>query len=130
MVGVVLPVLNGYLKAAGWRYDSIGAATALPGLGTLLFQTPAGILTDRFSRRRALFAASALFTGVCFTLIPLARDRILPIDALLFTSGVIWMSAAPPGSAMVTRACGRFPGPHRLRTERSCSFSSLYWLSI
>jgi hypothetical protein len=29
MVGVVLPVLGGFLKEAGWRYDSIGAATAL-----------------------------------------------------------------------------------------------------
>jgi hypothetical protein len=37
MIGVVLPVLNAYLKEAGWRYDSIGAATALAGLGTLLF---------------------------------------------------------------------------------------------
>jgi MFS family permease len=53
MVGVVLPVLNSYLKDAGWRLDRVGAATALAGLGTLLFQAPAGILTDRLSHRRA-----------------------------------------------------------------------------
>ena len=39
MVGVVLPALSVFLKEAHWRYDSIGAATALAGLGTLLLQT-------------------------------------------------------------------------------------------
>lgn len=37
MAGVILPVLNGYLKESGWRYEMIGAATALAGLGALLF---------------------------------------------------------------------------------------------
>lgn len=55
-VGVVLPVMGVFLKEHGWRYDSIGVATAIAGLGTLLMQTPAGIATDRISSRRALFA--------------------------------------------------------------------------
>ncbi len=42
MVGVILPVLNAFLKEANWRYDAIGFATAAAGLGTLLFQSPAG----------------------------------------------------------------------------------------
>ncbi len=53
MVGVVLPVLNAYLKDAHWRYDSIVFATAAAGLDTLLFQTPAGWITDRVTRRRS-----------------------------------------------------------------------------
>ena len=48
-VGVVMPVLNGYLRSAGWAFSSIGIATAIAGLGALLFQTPAGLLTDRIN---------------------------------------------------------------------------------
>jgi hypothetical protein len=44
-VGVVLPILNTFLKGSHWRYDQIGIATAVAGLGTLLFQTPAGYLS-------------------------------------------------------------------------------------
>ena len=34
-VGVVLPVLNGYLKQSGWSHSSIGIATGMAGLCTL-----------------------------------------------------------------------------------------------
>src|SRR5437867_5370403 len=71
MVGVVLPALGAFLKEVGWRYDSIGVATALAGLGTLLLQTIAGEVTDRISSRRCLFAVAAIFTGFCFVAIPL-----------------------------------------------------------
>jgi hypothetical protein len=60
-VGVVLPVLDTFLREAHWRYYAIGFATALLGLGTLIFQTPAGILVDFVKGRRAHispFAAS------------------------------------------------------------------------
>jgi MFS family permease len=87
MVGVVLPILSGYLKANGWSYGSIGLATALAGLGTLVLQTPAGILTDRISKRRVLFAGAALLTGACFVLIPAAKQNAVFIDSLLFTAG-------------------------------------------
>jgi MFS family permease len=87
MVGVVLPVLNALLKGAGWRYDAIGLATAAAGLGTLLFQGPAGWLTDRLSRRRLLFAAVSLLTGLCFVAIPLIPLASVWVDSLLFISG-------------------------------------------
>ena len=70
MVGVILPVLNAVLKEANWRYDAIGLAIAAGGLGTLLFQSPAGWLTDKVTRRRTLFAVVALVTGACFVLLP------------------------------------------------------------
>ncbi|HLI64572.1 MAG TPA: MFS transporter, partial [Terriglobales bacterium] len=53
-LGVVMPLLGGLLRSAGWSYDTIGLATAMGGLGTLLFQAPAGWLTDRIPARRAL----------------------------------------------------------------------------
>src|SRR3984885_8915029 len=87
MVGVILPVLNALLKGAGWRYDAIGVATAAAGLGTLLFQGLAGWLTDRLSRRRLLFAAVSLLTGLCFVAIPLIPLASVWVDSLLFISG-------------------------------------------
>src|SRR5437899_2420606 len=87
MVGVILPVLNALLKAAGWRYDAIGIATAAAGLGTLLFQGPAGWLTDRLSRRRLAFAAVSLLTGLCFVVLPFVPLAPGWVDTLLFISG-------------------------------------------
>ena len=93
--GVVLPVIGVFLKEHHWRYDSIGIATAAAGLGTLLLQTSAGILTDRISSRRALFAAAAIATGVCFAAIPLLPNKHALVDAFLFISGAA-QSFFPP----------------------------------
>ncbi len=87
-VGVVLPLLNTFLKEAKWRYDEIGLATALLGLGTLLFQTPAGIMVDRIKNRRLLFFVASIAVGICFGVIPFVPRTALWIDSLLFLSGV------------------------------------------
>ncbi|MBA3914145.1 MAG: MFS transporter [Acidobacteriales bacterium] len=87
MIGVILPVLNAFLRESNWRYDAIGLTTAAAGLGTLLFQTPAGWLTDRLSSRRLLFAVMALATGACFVALPLVPRTIPWVDTLLFISG-------------------------------------------
>ena len=87
-VGVVLPILNTFLKEAKWRYDEIGLATALLGLGTLLFQTPAGILVDRIKSRRLLFFIASITVGLCFGLIPSLPRTAAWIDSLLFLAGV------------------------------------------
>ncbi len=87
-VGVVLPVLNTFLREAKWSYGAIGVATALAGLGTLLFQTPAGYLVDRLPKRRALFAMASLAVGVCFGLVPFLPRAPAFLDPLLFVSGV------------------------------------------
>ncbi len=87
-VGVVLPILNTFLKEAHWRYDEIGVATALLGLGTLLFQTPAGVLVDRIKSRRMLFFVASIAVGICFGIIPFVPRTALWIDSLLFLSGV------------------------------------------
>ena len=87
-VGVVLPVLNTFLREAHWRYDQIGVATALLGLGTLLFQTPAGILVDRVQNRRSLFFVASIAVGICFGVIPFVPHTSIWVDSLLFLSGV------------------------------------------
>jgi MFS family permease len=87
-VGVVLPILNTFLREARWRYDRIGVATALLGLGTLLFQTPAGVLVDRLKSRRLLFFLASIVVGICFGVIPFVPRTAPWIDTLLFLSGV------------------------------------------
>jgi MFS family permease len=87
-VGVVLPVLNTFLRETHWRYDQIGIATALLGLGTLLFQTPAGILVDRVKNRRLLFFVASIAVGICFGAIPFVPHTAIWVDSLLFLSGV------------------------------------------
>jgi MFS family permease len=106
MVGVVLPALAAYLKEAGWRYDSIGIATALAGLGTLLLQTIAGEMTDRISSRRCLFALAAIFTGFCFVAIPLVPTSRFWIDGLLFMSGAAQSLFAPLLGALALALVG------------------------
>ena len=105
-VGVVLPVLNAFLRAAGWQYDSIGVATAAAGLGTLVFQTPAGLLTDRVSARRALFATTCVVTGACFVVLPASAHSFSGILALLFTAGAAQSFFAPVLAALALSLVG------------------------
>jgi MFS family permease len=110
MVGVLLPVLNALLREAHWRYDSIGFATAAAGLGTLLFQAPAGWLTDKLDWRRGLFAVAALLTGACFVSLPVVldahRDAHLWVDTLLFLSGATQSLFVPVLAALALALAG------------------------
>lgn len=106
MAGVVLPVLNAFLKRAGWHYDAIGVATAISGVGTLLMQTPAGWITDKFTSRRFLFIVAALATGVCFAVIPLIPPTTGWIDSLLFLSGATQTFFAPLLGALALGMAG------------------------
>lgn len=108
-VGVVLPVLNTFLREAKWEYGAIGVATALAGLGTLLFQTPAGYLVDRLQKRRALFAIASIAVGVCFGLVPFVPQRPAFLDPLLFLSGVAQSIFIPVLGALALALVG-----HRL----------------
>ena len=105
-VGVVLPVLNGYLRASGWQYDSIGVATAIGGLGVLIFQTPAGQLTDRARARRALFAAASLLVGGCFVALPLVAHSFAGMLSLLFVAGATGSVFAPVLGALALSLVG------------------------
>jgi MFS family permease len=106
MVGVVLPALSAFLKEVGWRYDAIGIATALAGLGTLLLQIIAGEITDRVSSRRFLFAAAAIITGFCFVAIPLVPHNRCWINRLLFVSGAVQSLFAPLLGALALALVG------------------------
>jgi MFS family permease len=106
MVGVILPVLNVFLKKAGWRYDSIGVATAIAGLGALLFQGLAGWTTDRVRSRRFLFALSSILTGLCFAALPVVPRTTFAVDTLLFVSGAVQTLFGPLLGAMALGLAG------------------------
>ncbi len=116
-VGVVLPVLNTFLKEAHWNYSQIGVATAIAGLGTLLFQTPAGILVDRIKSRRALFFFASIAVGVCFGLVPFVPS--LWIDPLLFLSGVAQSLFIPVLGALALGLVG-YRALNRTLGENQC----------
>jgi MFS family permease len=105
-VGVVLPVLNAFLRASGWQFNAIGIATAAAGFGTLLMQTPAGLLTDRINSRRALFALSCLVAGLCFVFLPTAVHSSSAILAMLFTAGAAQSFLAPVLAALALSLVG------------------------
>ena len=106
MVGVVLPVLSAFLHETGWRYDSIGFATAAAGVGALLFQTPAGVLTDRIVHRRLLFAATSMVTGLCFALLPSLVGSHVWTITLLTLSGIVQTFFGPILGALALALVG------------------------
>jgi MFS family permease len=87
VTGVVMPFLSAFLQGSQWRYDAIGVATALAGLGVFLMQTPAGFIVDRVSGRRTLLAGASLLLGVCYGLVPFVPGHEWLIDSLLFVAG-------------------------------------------
>jgi len=83
---MVIPYLNVYLRGLGWRYDQIGLAIAAAGLGSLIFQIPAGWICDHSKDPRRLLAFSSLGLGLIFLILPrLADSRILETAALFFS---------------------------------------------
>jgi MFS family permease len=87
VTGVVMPFLSAFLRTSNWRYDAIGVATALAGLGVFLMQTPAGFIVDRIMQRRALLAGASLLLGACYGVVPFVTGHEWLIDSLLFVAG-------------------------------------------
>ncbi len=106
MVGVILPVLSVVLRKAGWRYDAVGFATAVAGLGGVLFQGLSGWVTDRVSQRRMLFAGASLLTGGCFVALPLIPQKAFSVDSLLFVAGGVQTLFVPLFGALALGLAG------------------------
>ena len=58
--GVFAVLFNLYLLEAGYRESFVGQAIAANGLGMALAAIPAGLLSDRWGRRRCLLLGAAL----------------------------------------------------------------------
>jgi predicted MFS family arabinose efflux permease len=86
LAGVNIPFLNAYLKQHGWRYDTIGFAVAMSGVGVFLMQIPAGVISDHTARRRILLGAMSIILGACYAMLPLFAGSVTAISLLMFVS--------------------------------------------
>ena len=76
MAGVIGPFLAVFLKQKEWTYSQIGMASAIAGLGTLIFQTPAGFICDFFENRKFLLGLTSLLLGSCFGILPIVAGNV------------------------------------------------------
>ncbi len=107
IASVVIPFLNVYLRQHGWRYDQIGMAMATAGLGSLIFQIPAGLTCDHVEHPRKLLAASALWLGLCYSLIPMFVGNTPRVATILFLSGIPGTFFAPLLASLANSVAGR-----------------------
>ncbi|MCL4460160.1 MAG: MFS transporter [Nitrospirae bacterium] len=87
IIGVGIPFLNDYLKTHHWSFQSVGIATAMIGVGTLLFQAPSGIIAETVPRHRMLTGLVIGIYGLGFSLLPLFVSSVAVSGALLFFAG-------------------------------------------
>jgi len=106
ILGVTLPFIGDFLRERGWRYDTIGLAGAVAGLGIFVMQTPAGILVDRIAARRWLLAAAAVAFGACVGLLPLLPSTWEVVVGLLFVGGAAQAFFVPTLAALALGLVG------------------------
>lgn len=65
VIGGIGPYLAIYLRTSrNWDQSAIGTALSAAGIATILTQTPAGALIDRFTQKRFILCASAVVMAV------------------------------------------------------------------
>ena len=84
VTGVIIPFLSDFLMQHGWHYGRIGFAAAAAGFGTLVFQTAAGVISDRIRARRLLLGFMSIVLGVCYVLVPLVTEQYLVLCCCFF----------------------------------------------
>jgi MFS family permease len=87
ITGVVMPFLGDFFKEKQWSESTLGIAISLAGLGVFVFQTPAGMITDRVRARRTMLAGASIVLGICYGLLPLVPAHPGWVDPLLFIAG-------------------------------------------
>jgi MFS family permease len=106
LIGVILPFLSDFLKQKHWTYSQIGFTVAMVGLGTLLFQIPAGVVSDKIWHRRLLLAGSSITLGACYAVLPLVATHVFLVDGLLFISGIASAFFVPLLAALALSLAG------------------------
>lgn len=108
--GAAIPVIALLALDLGASLAAAGAIVALRGIGTMVFDVPAGLLVARFGERRAMVMATALL-GVIALGIGL-RPSLPVYAALIFLLGCAWSVWALARLSYVTEAA---PIRHRGR---------------
>jgi MFS family permease len=114
--GVNQVLFNLYLVAGGFDERFVGRCISLSGLGLALCALPAGLLAERWGRRRTLIAG-----GVLDAIALAARASVTDpgvIYACSFTAGV--------GQALLAIAAAPFITEHSSARERTHLFSAFF----
>jgi MFS family permease len=114
--GIFAVVFNLYLLEGGYRESFIGRAVSLNGLGMALAALPAGLLADRWGRRRCL-----LLGAVVDALSQLVRALWLDPGAVLLGSFF-----AGAGQSLLATAAAPFLTDHSTPRERTHLFSTFF----
>lgn len=114
--GIFAVVFNLYLLEGGYRESFIGRAVSLNGLGMALAALPAGLLADRWGRRRCLLLGAAL--DVVSQLV-----RSLWLDPGVVLAGSFFAGA---GQSLLATAGAPFLTDHSTPRERTHLFSTFF----
>jgi MFS family permease len=118
--GVFAVVFNLYLLEGGYRESFVGSAVSLNGLGMALAALPAGMLADRWGRRRCLVLGAALDATAQLT-----RASFLHPGTILAGSFV-----AGVGQAFLSIAAAPFITDHSGPRERTHLFSTYFAITL
>jgi MFS family permease len=114
--GIFAVAFNLYLLEGGFRESFVGTAVSLNGLGMALASLPAGLLADRWGRRKCLILGAALDAAAQF-----ARATFLDPEIILAGSFV-----AGVGQALLAIAAAPFMTEHSTPRERTHLFSTFF----
>ncbi len=106
IIGVGVPFLNDYLKNHHWSFQDIGIATAMIGVGTVIFQGFSGIIAEIIPRHRLLLGAVIFLYGVSFSLLPFAVDNHALANSFLLLSGMSSSFFAPLSATLAFSLSG------------------------
>ena len=114
--GIFQVLFNLYLVEGGFREVFVGRAVSLSAVGLALAALPAGVLADRWGRRRCMIVG-ALIEGVGMVL-----------RATVMTTGVIYAAsfATGVGQSLLAIAAAPFLTEHSTPRERTHLFSAFF----
>lgn len=118
--GIQSVLFNLFLSAHGHREAFIGRAIAMNGIGLALAAWPAGMLADRWGRRRCLMLGVAVETvGMLARALVDAPEIIL---AASFVAGI--------GQSLLAIAAAPFLSEHSTARERTHLFSAFFAIEL
>jgi MFS family permease len=118
--GIMSVLYNLYLVEGGYQESFVGTAVSVTAFGLALVALPAGLLAERWGRRRCLILGAVL-DGVGF----IVRASVLapaPILAASFVAGA--------GQAMLAIAAAPFITEHSTPRERTHLFSAFFAFAL